>query len=337
VPSLTFVVIAHNEAARITKLLDTVLTAVDRANWSDAQILVVDDGSTDNTVEVVADLAVRSAVPIKVLSQPNLGRLAATRAGVQQATGEYICILGTRMRMHPDSLCHLQQQLTEHPERRVWNCHIDTPTAGNLQAQFWCAMTFVGWRRYLADPRLVSFGTDEFDYYPTGTGGFVAPKELLIAGYEQLDSIYDDDEAQYASDDTALLRYIAQQELIWMTPEYSADYLARTGFVDFVKHTYHRGTMFLDSYLRPGTRLYWPTIVVLAASVPAAVLAVRKPKVLLGVPVAVGGATAGLAVLGVEKRNLPGFALLAPVFGVVFTAGMWKGLWLLIRARLRRP
>lgn len=334
-PTMSFVTIAYNGADHIGGLLDSLLVALERVDWPGVEVLVVDDGSTDDTVAVVEQIAAGAPVPIRVHSQPNSGRLVATRTGVQQANGESVCVLGTRMRMHPDSLANLAELMRADPSRRVWNCHIDVPSQGNYQAQFWNSLNFVGWRRYLANPRLVSMSPAEFDYYPSGTGGFVCPRELLAEGYENLDSIYADDQARYASDDTAVLRYINSRELIWMSPDYSADYLARTAGAAFVKHTFDRGTMFLDSYLRPGTRLFWPTIGVLAASVPLAGLAIARPKTLLAIPAAVGAATAGLAALGAKPRDLPGFALLSPVFGVVFTAGMWKGLGMLARNRFR--
>ena len=335
-PTLSFVLIAYNAGPMIVQTLDHFDVAARRANWPSLELVVVDDGSTDETVEHVREYMARAAIPVVLHQQTNQGRLAARLAGTRLVDSELVGYLDVRMMMHPDSLVGLARLMGEDPARRVWNCHIEVPSEHNYQAQFWNSLNFVGWRRYLANPRLVSMSPAEFDYYPSGTGGFVCPRELLLEGYENLDSIYADDQARYASDDTAVLRYINSRELIWMSPQYAADYLARTAGTAFVKHTFDRGTMFLDSYLRPGTRLFWPTIGVLAVSVPLAGLVVARPKMLLAIPAAVGVATAGLAALGARPRDLPGFALLSPVFAVVFTAGMWKGLTMLARNRLRQ-
>lgn len=333
-PSLTIVVIAYNAGRHIESTLTHLETAIRAAAWPHLDVLVVDDGSTDDTASRVTDFATRTGLPIHLERQPNSGRLAARRKGTELATGEYVCYLDVRMCMHPDSLANLQAQLIEFPQRRAWNCHIEVPAKGNVQAQFWNALTYVGWRRYLASPRLVAITPTEFDYFPTGTGGFTAPRALLLSAYQEMASVFDT--AEYASDDTALLRYVNEHETIWMTPTYSADYIARPGLRGFVHHTFDRGVMFIDSYLRPGTRLFWPTIAVLAASAPALALAICKPKVLAALPLGVGAATAGLAAVGVRRQNLPGFALLAPVFALAFTAGMWKGLALMVRSRSQR-
>lgn len=333
-PSLTFVVIVHNGAGMITPSLTSVSDAIQRSAWPDAKILVVDDGSTDGTAAEADAFARATPVPVRVLRQANAGRLAASRAGVEQADTDLVSFIGVRMRMHPDSLVNLAGEMASHPERRVWNCHIEVPRDDNVQAQFWHVMTFIGWRRYLRDPRLVSFGQEDFDYYPKGSGGFICPREVLLDGYDSLTSLYDD--PRYSSDDTALIRYVAGRERIWMTPRYSADYLARADMGGFARHTLDRGTLFLDSYLHRGTRLFWPLVAFLVGAPLAAAAVVRRPRLLLGLPVVSAAAAGGLAGLGVPRRDIRGFSLLAPAFGLLFTAGLWRGLLLLLRTTLRR-
>lgn len=333
-PSLTFVAFVHNGGAHLTPALQSVCEAIERAQWPDARVLVVDDGSTDDTAAQVRAFADTTDVDVRVVSQPHSGRLVACRTGVEQSETELVAFLGVRVRMHPDSLANLADEMTRHPERRVWNCHIEVPREHNPQAQFWHVMTFVGWRRYLRQPRLVSFGSDDFDHYPKGTGGFVAPRELLLEGYASLSSIYDD--ARFTSDDTALIRLIATRERIWMTPRYAADYLARDDMSSFARHTFDRGTLFLDSYLHPGTRLFWPLIAFFVATPVLGALAVRRPRLLLALPGVSAAAAGGLLAVGAEPRDVRGFSLLAPPFGVLFGAGLWRGLFMMAAAALRR-
>ncbi len=331
-PTLSFVVIAYNAAGLIRSTLDHLLVAVERADWHGLEVVVVDDGSTDDPVAIVEEIAATTETVIRVHRQPNQGRLAASRAGTELAHGTLVSFIGERVLMHPDSLRNLRSLLVEHPEARVWNCHIEIPRERNPQAQFWYVLTFLGWRRYLARPRLVSFGQDDFDYYPKGTGGFVCPRGLLLEAYGQLVSLYDDEKS--ASDDTTLIRWIAARERIWMAPDYAADYLSRSGFRDFARHSFHRGTFILDSYLHPGTRLFAPLIAYFVLS-PLALLAVlKKPRLLLAAPAAWLAAALGFRRMGVSSRDVRGFSLLAPVFAVVFSAGMWRGLWGLARAKV---
>lgn len=332
-PTLTFVVICFNAAGLIETTLDRLCTAIDRADWPGIDVLVVDDGSTDGTADRVRAFAAGTDVPITVHSQANQGRLAASRAGVRLARGELVSFIGERVLMHPESLVGLAGLLVEHPEAKVWNCHIDIPRDDNRQAQFWYVLTYLGWRRYLADPRLVTFGLEDFDYYPKGTGGFICPRDLLLEGYDALASVYEDE--KNASDDTALIRWVAARERIWMSPDYSADYVSRSDMNAFVRHSFQRGTLLLDSYLHPGTRLQKPLIGYFLLSPLALLAVVRRPRLILAAPLALLGVGVGLRRAGVPTRDVRGFAMLAPVFGAVFSAGMWRGLLIIARGRWR--
>ena len=333
-PSLTFVVIVYNSGSMIEETLERLATDIERADWKNADILVVDDGSTDDTAAKATAYKKHTSVPITVHTQKNQGRLVASRVGTELAQGELVSFIGARVFMNEGSLAYLKDQLLSHPERRVWNCHIEVPRRHNIQAQFWHILTFVAWRRYLKKPHLMSFNIDDFDYYPKGTGGFICPKNLLLEGYSHLNSIYDDE--KYSSDDTTLIRYIATKERIYMGPGYAADYIARSGFRNFVKHTYDRGAFLLDSYMRPGTRFFWPIIAYFLLFVPVLIVCILMPWLLLLIPVFIVLVVAGLLILGAALRDIVGFCILAPVFAFVYNLGMWKGLGIYLRTIIGR-
>lgn len=333
-PSITFVVILYNAGKMIHNTLARLTAEIEAAQWSNADILVVDDGSTDDTVAKINAFKKTTSVPIRIHKQKNKGRLTASKVGTELAHGALVSFIGARVLMNKRSLSWLKTQLITHPERKVWNCHIEVLTKGNLQAQFWHVITFVAWRRYLRKPRLISYDIQDFDYYPKGTGAFICTKELLLEGYKHIDSIYDDQ--KYSSDDTTLIRYIATKERIYMSPLYAADYIARSGVRDFVKHSYDRGTFLLDSYMRPGTRLFVPIILYFVLFLPIILSIILFPVLLL---IGLAGCVLvymSLVIMGVKPRDATGFFLLAPMFGVVYSAGMWKGLVIYFKSRLSR-
>lgn len=87
--SLTIVVPAYNEAQRIGSSIDKLLAWADR-RASGVSIIVVDDGSRDDTADVVqrrADAEPRLHIERQI---PNRGKGAAVRRGVEAARSEWI-------------------------------------------------------------------------------------------------------------------------------------------------------------------------------------------------------------------------------------------------------
>jgi hypothetical protein len=121
-----------------------------------------------------------------------------------------------------------------------------------------------------------------------------------------------------------------------MSPQYSADYVARSSFKDFLKHTYDRGTFLLDSYMRPGTRFFLPIILFFALTFPVLFLVVMQPRLLLAVPVILVPIWFGLVAKRVRADDATGFCGILPLFAVIYSLGMWRGLGMYIRSRMDR-
>jgi len=87
---LSVVIPAYNETLRLPRTLDAVTAYLARQPYA-AEILVVDDGSTDATAQVVREFPA-GAVPLRLLSQPdgrNHGKGAAVRLGLSAAVGAH--------------------------------------------------------------------------------------------------------------------------------------------------------------------------------------------------------------------------------------------------------
>ncbi len=84
----SIIIPAYNESSRIRPTLDEILRYVSEQRW-DAEILVVDDGSRDNTAEIVREYAVNHA-QIQLVENPgNRGKGYSVRTGMLHARGEF--------------------------------------------------------------------------------------------------------------------------------------------------------------------------------------------------------------------------------------------------------
>jgi glycosyltransferase involved in cell wall biosynthesis len=98
---IAFLVPAYNEAATIRGVLE----AID-ALGLDRQIVVVDDGSTDATAQIVRDYAAASP-GVVLLQQANQGKGAALRAGIPHLDGDIAVIQDADMEYDPAEVPHL--------------------------------------------------------------------------------------------------------------------------------------------------------------------------------------------------------------------------------------
>jgi dolichyl-phosphate beta-glucosyltransferase len=85
----SIVIPAYNEGRRLTPTLQKVLDYVHTQGW-DAEIIVVNDGSTDNTAEIVRTFAARNP-DVRLLENPgNRGKGYSVRHGMLKTRGEVI-------------------------------------------------------------------------------------------------------------------------------------------------------------------------------------------------------------------------------------------------------
>jgi glycosyltransferase involved in cell wall biosynthesis len=85
---ISIIIPAYNEGARIGATLDKILAYLAQRGWGDAEIIVVNDGSYDNTVEIVRECAAKNP-GVRLLENPgNRGKGYSVRSGMLHAEGE---------------------------------------------------------------------------------------------------------------------------------------------------------------------------------------------------------------------------------------------------------
>jgi glycosyltransferase involved in cell wall biosynthesis len=323
---LTVVIPVHDEAPHLPHTLEALAAAASGSGF-DVDVVVVDDGSTDGSGEV-ARAATDGRVALRVLAQPNRGRFLARVAGVEAATADDVLLLDARVRLTPGALAFVHERVS-HGER-VWNGHVHVDVAGNPYGAFGNVLVELAWRAYFADPRTTSYGLDDFDRYPKGTTCFLAPRELLLAAFASFSTRYDD--ARHANDDTPVLRALAARERIHLSPSFSCTYTPRATFGSFLRHSLHRGVVFLDGHGRRESRFFPAVVAFFPVSAALAAAAVRRPAVVPAVAAATGAAAAAAAAAAGRTRfEVASFGGLAPVYAAAHGLGMWRGALLALR------
>ena len=323
-PSLSVVIPVHEAAEHLPATVSALLSALDRSGF-DAEVVLVDDGSTDGSADV-ARSAVDGRVSLEIVSQPNRGRFEARRAGLECARGDYVLFLDSRVRLAPDALRFVHDRLES---ERVWNGHVHVD-AQNAFGEFWRLLAELAWREYFDEPRTTSFGAADFDRFPKGTTCFLAPRELLETAFARFRSHYAD--VRLANDDTPILRAVAAAGRIHISPEFSCVYAPRTTLVGFLRHAIHRGTVFLDGHATRESRFFPVVVAFFPLSAVIALAALRRPRI---VPLAVAACGAAAAAYGAQAgrslREIQVLATVTPVYAVGHAIGMWRGVFELLR------
>lgn len=323
---VSIIIPVYNSEDWIKRTLEGLSRSLKKSHF-DAEIIVVDDGSSDKSASEVEAFKKTYDGALILVRQKNKGRYIARSVGVDRSTKESILFLDSRIDVHEGALEFLSKELEGNTDQ-VWNGHVYVEKKGNIFARFWDAIAVIGWRRYFKRPRKTSYVIDDFDYYPKGTGFFFVPRRRLLDAMRHFEKGSSD--LKYSSDDTLLIRYLAQQQPINLSPDFSCTYHGRSTFSGFLKHAYNRGQFFVDGFLRRGTRFFYPLIAVLLfslAAITGLIVAPTMTAVVLAV-IAVAFITvifiAGL-LLRIGLRDAASLALLSIPFALVYLAGIWRG------------
>jgi glycosyltransferase involved in cell wall biosynthesis len=112
-PNLSLVVPVYNEAENLRLLFDAIHEALDPLPrpW---EVVFVDDGSTDDSLNVLNELAEQDSQHVRVVSfRRNFGQTAAIVAGLDYAQGEIIVLLDADMQNDPADIPMMLGKLDE--------------------------------------------------------------------------------------------------------------------------------------------------------------------------------------------------------------------------------
>jgi glycosyltransferase involved in cell wall biosynthesis len=104
---VSVVIPCHNYGRFLAAAIESVL----RQSYTDLEVIVVDDGSTDDSAAVAAGYP-----NVRCVRQPNLGQSGASNRGLDEASGEFVVFLDADDKLMPDAIASFVRCLQEQPE-----------------------------------------------------------------------------------------------------------------------------------------------------------------------------------------------------------------------------
>ena len=134
-PLVSAIVPAYNAARFITPTLESILSQT----YQNIEVIVVDDGSKDETPEIVRQFAAKDS-RVTLIQQANAGVAAARNCAIQNSKGEFVAAIDADDIWYPQKIeKQIQCMLQADPEVGLvytWSAHIDEEGAftGGLNA-----------------------------------------------------------------------------------------------------------------------------------------------------------------------------------------------------------
>ena len=118
-PLVSAIVTCYNRQAYLGEALDSILAQ----RFTDYEIVLVDDGSTDDSARIAAEYAERHGERVRYHRQDNRGAAAAKNTGVQLAAGRYLSFLDSDDIWAPEKLEVQLRDADHRPGIRIRYAH----------------------------------------------------------------------------------------------------------------------------------------------------------------------------------------------------------------------
>ena len=123
---ISIIIPLYNKAASIKNTIDSIL----RQSCTNFDIIVIDDGSTDNSVEIVNSY--KTSV-IRVISKKNGGVSSARNVGMDIANSEWLLFLDADDLLLPDALLIFEQAIKKYPSLEIFIGGYEIQTSSGLE------------------------------------------------------------------------------------------------------------------------------------------------------------------------------------------------------------
>ena len=160
-PLVSIIIPCYNAAPWLAETLDSAL----KQTWSATEILLINDGSTDDSLVVAQQFASRG---VRIIDQPNRGASAARNHGLRVARGEFIQFLDADDLLSADKIARQIELLRSRPTGTLASCAWGRFSANAASAQFTDTSVFQ------------DFSAGDFLVLAGATGAMMHPSAWLV-------------------------------------------------------------------------------------------------------------------------------------------------------------
>ena len=109
---ISIVIPLFNESESLDELHDWILSSM--SNYSKSfEIILIDDGSTDNSWQIIKNLSKKNKDTHGILFSKNFGKSQALNAGFKLAKGDYVITMDADLQDSPDEIGNMVKTLKE--------------------------------------------------------------------------------------------------------------------------------------------------------------------------------------------------------------------------------
>lgn len=229
--NITIIVPVYNGAETIRQCLEAILLINYPENL--LEILVVDDGSTDNTLNIIGEL---NSCRIRVISnEENKGRAYTRFRGASEAENDNLFFIDSRVIVDKDAINAI--------------CRYDDPvqiprTVEGNKNEWDIALCLLRGLAFRNSDQYDYITEENFDRVPKGSTSLFISKDIFLEACSMINY-----ESKYVNEDTGLLLHVVKEGYrIFRNPDLKITYLQRSGLRSNIVHLFERGPRFVDYY-----------------------------------------------------------------------------------------
>jgi glycosyltransferase involved in cell wall biosynthesis len=208
IPSVSVVIPLYNKEATIGRSIKSIL----QQSFQDCEIVLVDDGSTDNSKSVSTGF---NDPRIALYSQANAGPGAARNAGVAHARGDFIAFLDADDEWLPDHLASAVSALQAEPDCAAYLCGYDS---GSFRKHRPNKILQLGKPKGPASPPIDSEGIDLKRHVDAMHSSCVVVRKDVFAA---LGGFFGEDGCRYGEDSWFYARLLFGHRIFWNPEEHT--------------------------------------------------------------------------------------------------------------------